>query len=127
MRYVLRDDKGEVISVHRDPVSGAQVLPADHPEVLHFLKEGTEQETYASLDANLVRVLEDLIDVLIERNVLMVTDLPAEAQQKLFERKSFRTRAQKHALRLFGDETLSYEQGSTGFNQDTGWGPVDKA
>jgi hypothetical protein len=110
MRYVLRDDKGDVISVHRDPVAGAQVLPADHPEVLNFLREGSEQETYASLDANLVRVLEDLIDVLIERNVLMVTDLPAEAQQKLFERKSFRSRAQKHALRLFGDEAEPFEE-----------------
>lgn len=110
MRYVLRDDKGMVLSVHREPVLGAEVLPADHPDVINFLYFGGEQKTYAYLDANLVRVLEDLIDVLIERNVLRVTDLPAEAQQKLFERKSFRSRAQKHALRLFGDEALPFPE-----------------
>jgi hypothetical protein len=117
MRYVLRDDNGAVLSVHRDPVAGAQVLPADHPDVIGFLQDGTEQETYANLDANLVRVLEDLIDVLIERNVLMVTDLPAEAQQKLFERKSFRSLAQKHVLRLFGDASAPFE------SQDQTWPP----
>ncbi len=116
MRYVLRDDQGLVASVHRDPIPGAQVLSADDPEVLAFL-QGTpspgESTSYASLDAHLVRVLEDLIDVLIERNVLMVTDLPPEAQQKLFDRKSFRSRAQKHALRLFGSEQTPFDDSGT--------------
>ena len=61
-----------------------------------------EGRSFAGLDANLVRVLEDLIDVLIERNVLRITDLPAEAQQKLFDRKHFRSRVQKKSLQLFG-------------------------
>jgi len=61
-------------------------------------------EGFARLDADFVRVLEDVIDTLIARNVLNITDLPDQAQAKLFARKSFRERAGCNALKLFGDE-----------------------
>jgi hypothetical protein len=104
MRYVLRDDAGQIISLHLEAVPGAEALPVDHPEVRAFVSAADEERSFAGLDANLVRVLEDLIDVLIERNVLRITDLPAEAQQKLFDRKHFRSRVQKKSLQLFGNE-----------------------
>jgi hypothetical protein len=46
-------------------------------------------------------VLEDLIDALIRRNVLNITDLPMEAQLKLFDRKHFREGMGNHALNLY--------------------------
>lgn len=120
MRYVLRDAQGVVVSLHRDPVPGAEPLPLQHPDVQAFLVAAgkpqgaasvdvpvTEARSFAELDANLVRVLEDLIDALIRRNVLRITDLPVEAQAKLFERKHFREGLQAHALRLFGHEACS--------------------
>jgi hypothetical protein len=45
-----------------------------------------------------------VIDTLISKNVINITDLPVEAQTKLFSRKSFRERATKDALKLFGDD-----------------------
>jgi hypothetical protein len=60
-----------------------------------------ESSDFARLDADFVRVLEDVIDTLIARNVINITDLPVEAQAKLFARKSFRDRAGRNALRLF--------------------------
>ncbi|MDD2918538.1 hypothetical protein [Rhodoferax sp.] len=42
-------------------------------------------------DTSLVRVLEDLIDVLINRGVIQFTDLPEAAQAKLLERRETRT------------------------------------
>lgn len=104
MRYVLRDDAGKIVSLHLEPVPGAEPLPRDNPEVKAFLALDDDEKSFAGLDANLVRVLEDLIDVLIERNVLRITDLPAEAQQKLFDRKHFRSRVQKKSLQLFGSD-----------------------
>jgi hypothetical protein len=102
MPYVTRDSQGLIDAVFRDTVTGAEALPADHPEVLAFLGHDEEhQHRFASMDANLVRVLEDLVDVLIDRNVIRITDLPLEAQQKLFERKHFRDRIKHHALQLF--------------------------
>ena len=41
-------------------------------------------------DTSLVRVLEDLIDVLITRGVIQFTDLPEPAQAKLLERRETR-------------------------------------
>lgn len=108
MPYVQRTPDGLIASLHREPPPGvnaeqAEALPADHPEVLAFLDSRPEHLRFASLDADLVRVLEDLIDALIVRNVIRITDLPPEAQQKLCDRKAFRGRLQQHVLRLFGD------------------------
>jgi hypothetical protein len=102
MPYALRDPQGQITSLHRDPIDGGQSLDANHPEVRAFLGRDPEAQHFANLDAHLVRVLEDLIDALIRRNVLNITDLPPEAQTKLFDRKHFREGMQAHSLRLFG-------------------------
>jgi len=107
MPYVLLTPDGQISSLHRDPQPGADFLAPDDPRVLAFLGGGDEPaRQFATLDADLVRVLEDLIDALIQRNVLMVTDLPVEAQQKLFNRKNVRDQMKNYSLQLFGSEPL---------------------
>lgn len=106
MRYALRDPQGAIVSLHREPVSGGEALPVQHPEVQAFLS-GEGEQSFARLDADLVRVLEDLIDALIRRNVLRITDLPPEAQAKLFGRKHFREGVQAHSLSLYGGAQAS--------------------
>lgn len=102
MPYVLRYPDGQIASLHREPQPGTEFLALDHLQVQEFLGGSvTPAQQFASLDADLVRVLEDLIDALIQRNVLMVTDLPAEAQQKLFNRKNVRNSMKNYSLRLF--------------------------
>ena len=63
-----------------------------------------EDDGFARLDADFVRVIEDVIDTLIARHVINITDLPDQAQAKLFARKSFRERAGRNALSLFADD-----------------------
>jgi len=63
---------------------------------------GQDDQLVASLtqsDLALVRVLEDLIDTLIERGVMQFTDLPEAAQSKLLDRRESRA-ALRNALRL---------------------------
>jgi hypothetical protein len=116
MRHVVRNAQGQVQSVHLEPVPGSEPLPRDHPEVRAFVsdaEDGSEAgASFESLDAGLVRVLEDLIDALLARNILRITDLPIEAQQKLFERKSFRSSHQKSALNLFGAAQDGFGRGA---------------
>jgi hypothetical protein len=100
MPYIRRDAEGRIDSLLREaPTPGAEHLSADHPEVASFL--GQAGSGFDRLDADFVRVIEDVIDTLIARNVINVTDLPEQAQAKLFARKSFRERAGRNALELF--------------------------
>ncbi|MGN6529518.1 MAG: hypothetical protein ACTHL8_24255 [Burkholderiaceae bacterium] len=109
MPFIRRNAEGVVESLHRHAEGGAEFLPDDHPEVRAFLggspaADGSQHgERFAELDADFVRVIEDVIDTLISKNVINITDLPPEAQTKLFGRKSFRERANRDALRLFGE------------------------
>lgn len=103
MPYVLRTPDGLIDSVHRQPVPGADFIAADSRELRQLLGHdgsGRPGDAFASLDAGLIRVLEDLVDVLVARNVINITDLPAEAQHKLFARKNFRDRFGRNALDL---------------------------
>ena len=103
MPYVRRNAEGLVDSLHRDRSGGAvEFLDDMHPEVQAFVGRGPgEPSDFGRLDADFVRVIEDVIDTLIVKNVINITDLPGEAQAKLFARKSFRERVSKSALRLF--------------------------
>ena len=47
---------------------------------------------FAHLDPALIRVIEDVVDVLIDRGLLRLTDLPPDAQRKLLARKGARAR-----------------------------------
>ncbi len=100
MPYVFRNEQGSIESLHRHGEAGAEFLVDGHQEVLAFVGK-TATSDFGQLDADFVRVLEDVIDTLIVKNLLNITDLPEQAQAKLFARKSFRERVSKSSLQLF--------------------------
>lgn len=114
MPYISRDSSGTIASLHRDaPEPSAEFLPDSAPEVRAFLGIDDETEEFAKLDAGFVRVLEDVIDTLIAKHIINITDLPSEAQAKLFSRKSFRERRGSQALSLFGDFDPTFPSGNS--------------
>lgn len=81
--FVRRDGAGRITGLATDPSDpGAKAASLDDPEVQAFLQD---------LDLDLVRVLEDVIDLLVVRGVFRFTDLPESAQQKLLYRKTMRS------------------------------------
>lgn len=62
------------------------------------------RQDLSALDADFIRVLEDLIDALIANGSLRLTDLPPQALDKLTERKQIRQRLHD-ALDLIPDES----------------------
>lgn len=79
-------------------------MKEDSPEVRTFLASSPDMDPqFSTSDAEFVRVLEDLIDALISKNILRHTDLPIAAQRKINARKGMRNRL-KGALQLFSDE-----------------------
>ena len=74
MRYVLRDEDGEILAVYADPQPGTEPIPIDDPELLAFASGSDSESAMRSYLANsedeLLRIVEDLITVLIDQNVM---------------------------------------------------------
>jgi len=95
MLYVERDDAGNIISVHNKPEPGAgeqkSIMDA---ELLEFLNKNVEADPRTQLlslsDMGVIRILEDLIGILIRKNIILFTELPEEAQKKIRNRKRLR-------------------------------------
>ena len=104
MPYARRNAAGQIDSLHRSAQPNTELLPDEHPDVQAFVGNPA-REDFTRLDADFVRVIEDVIDTLIVKNVINITELPEQAQAKLFARKSFRERVSKSSLHLFGQPT----------------------
>lgn len=65
----------------------------------------TPERELSALDADFIRVLEDLIDALLANGTLRLTDLPPRALEKLQLRKQTRQRLQ-NSLDLIDDDPL---------------------
>ncbi|MGN1057663.1 MAG: hypothetical protein ACI4QS_13220 [Comamonas sp.] len=61
------------------------------------------KQNFAALDEDFIRVLEDLIDALLNNGTLRLTDLPPHAQEKLNRRKRERDRL-RNSLDLMPDD-----------------------
>ncbi len=108
MPYVSRDENGNIVGVFRSPLGGAsEELAAEDPELIQFLSDGgsSEQLKWELFVSDLLmgRLVEDLIDVLIDKNVMNITDLPQGAQRKLMRRRHLREKMQA-ADSLLSDE-----------------------
>lgn len=95
MVYVQRDQSGKLLRVEQEPFEGmSEVLAFESEELQRWLRVKLDVEAklsaLKSTDTDLVRVLEDLINVLVERGLISYTDLPAAARQKLDERALIR-------------------------------------
>jgi hypothetical protein len=113
MPYIIRNAQGVIASLQREATPAAtEFLAADHAEVTAFLGAPADEAFYR-LDADFVRVIEDVIDTLLVKNIINITDLPEQAQAKLFARKSFRERVTRHSLRLFDESNRSTVIGDT--------------
>ena len=95
MLYVERDKIGNIIALHMKPEANAREQKAImDEEILAFLDKSVDTDPWVQLlslsDIGIIRILEDLIDLLIRKNIFMLTDLPEEAQKKIMERKRVR-------------------------------------
>lgn len=104
MLYVKRDRDGRIAAVSQEEeAEGWESLPPDDPEVAAFVSLlAGGQNGLLGTDLALARVLEDLINLLMERDVLRFTDFPEAAQKKLMERRSMRSSLR--SLRLLDEE-----------------------
>lgn len=95
MAYVKRDEQGKIVAVYDSPQQDAkEAVSINSEELVAFLSnsDNTKHARAALNDSDLalIRVLEDLINTLIDKNVIMFTDLPMAAREKLSNREKIR-------------------------------------
>ena len=94
MFYVQRDAQGQLSRVEAAAWAEAtETLPADHHEIQAWFANAAVENSLKQLkqsDLEMIRVLDDLIQVLTQKGVIRVTDLPPAAQAKLMDRTQAR-------------------------------------
>ncbi|MHA1597385.1 MAG: tryptophan synthase subunit beta like protein [Alphaproteobacteria bacterium] len=95
MPFVKRNAEGKILAIYGSAIQdGLHEIRADDVELIEFLAKGdpdaVAQKEMIESDLGLARVLEDLIDLLIEKGTFRFTDLPDAAQRKLLSRRGLR-------------------------------------
>lgn len=104
MPYVRRDRSGQVVALSTEPLEGFEQVAFDLPEIVAFEQRlGNSRSRLEESDRDVVRVLDDLVNLLIDKNLIRFTDLPVAAQRKLIERRGLRETGTH--LGLLGEDT----------------------
>ena len=98
MVFVRRDAVGEIVAVSRDTVAGfGEQVAASDRSLARFVSglqesgEGSAGDWLRS-DRDLIRVLEDLIELLEEKSIIDLGELPEDAYDKIAHRRELRRR-----------------------------------
>ena len=101
MPYVIRDASGKISGVFEQAEVGvAEEVATDDPELKRFLVDqglsspDSVRQVLAESDLKMIRLVDDLIDLMIEKDVIKFTDLPPAAGEKYLQRQVARKRLQ---------------------------------
>lgn len=95
MVYVKRDSDGIIVAASEQCEGDCtEAVARDDAQLQSFLAELGRQDSSNPLDASdhdFIRVLEDVVELLIGKGVIMFTELPESAQQKILSRQRWRS------------------------------------
>jgi hypothetical protein len=96
--WQLTDPHDPAVLAFAGELAGRDAATPPHKVTIHpvHMAPGNSTENNCALgvdenDIALIRVIEDLIDTLIDRGLIRFTDLPIAAQTKLTQRRSWRS------------------------------------
>ncbi|WP_409306507.1 tryptophan synthase subunit beta [Pectobacterium sp. B1J-3] len=102
MLYIQRNSDGHLIRAEDAPFPEmTEELSRDAPEVIAWQKS---LQQLRQSDLEMVRVLEDLIQVLMQKGLINITDFPQAAQLKLIGRAQAREALNGSLNKLIGDD-----------------------
>lgn len=92
--FVVKDANGTITGLSLSQSDGTVPADPNDPRLKEFLALAdpslSPSAQLEALDVGSVRILEDVIDLLIDKGTILFTDLPEAAQQRLLERKILR-------------------------------------
>lgn len=94
MLYIKRGNNGEIIALSHTNQQGFEEVEEDLPEVLAYIQSLQSDKSLEILRADLdfIRVIEDVIDLLMKKNLLTITDFHPAVIEKLLKRQTIRKR-----------------------------------
>lgn len=101
MAYILKNAQGNIIAASATEKLGPdwQFIEENSKEYLTYLENSlAKSSVFRESDIQLARVLEDLISMLIERNLIRFTDFPIAAQKRLIDRQTMRKKTQLSSI-----------------------------
>jgi len=95
MPYVHRNEQGQVMRLLESPsIDGDEWLELEHGDVITFMQQSEQaselKKSLHTSDVEMARVLEDVVDLLMAKQVFTFTELPEVVQDKLNRRKTLR-------------------------------------
>ena len=93
MIYVKRDADNKIIAIfEKDTDEHLEKISSTNKEVIAFLAKCklNKEDVFLKADLELIRVIEDLIQILIAKNIISITDFPIPAMEKLVARNKIR-------------------------------------
>jgi hypothetical protein len=90
MPFIKRDSNRKIVAVSQTDIDDFSFLEEANEELQVFLSGMMLQEPMKETDLDFIRVVEDVIELLINKNIILFTDLPNAAQQKMLLRQQLR-------------------------------------
>lgn len=95
MLYATRNSEGKITGITDIPSDSAEAIDKNHPDVKEFFSTHYDDFSPDSFldesDIGIARILDDLVDLLVQKNLIMFTELPSAAQKKLLSRRLVRS------------------------------------
>jgi len=91
--YIKRNATGELVAISKEIAADfGEIIADDAPELVAFIQQtkSAQQLALEQTDQTMARVLEDVVNLLVEQGVIRFTDLPDAAQHKLLNRRELR-------------------------------------
>jgi len=98
MPYAIRNEQGEIIALTMSPNKQDDVpVGFEDPDVIRFLTrdittDNIQHQFHELLiqDFQQIRIVEDLIDLLTAKGIILFSELPIAAQEKILKKKTRR-------------------------------------
>ena len=94
MPFVHRDADGNILAIYMEFVEGTEQVAENDPALKIFVQQNIPSaaalDEWKQSDLAVARVMEDLISILMEKKVILFTDFPEGAQEKLRSRSGLR-------------------------------------
>lgn len=90
MPFVKRDSNSAIVAVSQSKIDDFTFLDEANEELQFFLTGMMSQDQMEETDLGFIRVVEDVIELLINKNIILFTELPEAAQKKMLLRQQLR-------------------------------------